>query len=301
MVPTSAKSITPDSAQKPRPGFSTYQQQYSPKKPTAKPPTPTPGDTPGSSSLLIPTSWPDVTALQTELLQLSLFHSSSLERHAEWKAESEAQLREKYNTVAGEYRSILGDEKIRQHQLNVQALDHWAQNCREHHGSHGLPEQIQILSQVLQEIMDLAGDGTGGRYTHAVTKFEAWLGQAEAVRTHREVSGVLEGIDFIDPLDQSWKEQVHSLYAKLELCGRQLQTLDILGFGEGEQLPKSALVRVAQSLGDSIQLMLREIRAMQNVESDLVRSERELVRQLATQLTSLPPERQSPRVGIWKT
>lgn len=301
MVPSTAKPIQPDpapAAQKSRPQFSTYQQHYSPKKPT-KPPTPTPGAAPGPEGLLVPASWPDIAALQTELLQLSLFHSNSLQRHADWKAESEARLRKKYDHVAGQYRSVLGEEKQWQSQLNAQALEHWLQNCRDHQGPHGFPEQVQVLSQVLQDISDLVA-GVGGRYTRAVETFETWFEAAQTVRHLRESSGKLDGEVFIDPLDPSWKEEVHALNLKLEHCARQLQSLDILGFGEVERLQQSALARVILSLTESIKLMMQEIRAMRTLEAGLVRAEREAVSRAASQLAG-SAERSAPRVGVWGT
>ncbi|KAJ5526565.1 hypothetical protein N7513_010724 [Penicillium frequentans] len=297
MIPPNTKPIQPDAAPKPRSGFSTYQQQYSPKKPT-KPPTPTPGETPASGGL-IPTTWPDIAALQTELLQLSLFHSSALERHAEWKAESELQLRMKYDTVAGQYRSTQRDEKMRQYKLNVQALESWLQNCRDHNGQQGFPEQIQIMSQVLQEVSDLTGTATG-RYARVVATFEGWFDRAEDIRDRRATSRVLDGIDFIDPLDRTWKEEVQGLQAKLELCARQLQTLDILGFGEVERLEQSALTRIAQGLVEYIQLLMQEIRAMRTVETEMIQHEREIVGRFATELTSIPTGDTRTRVGVWK-
>ncbi|KAJ5654688.1 hypothetical protein N7490_001691 [Penicillium lividum] len=290
IIPPNTKPI-PD-AQKPRAGFSTYQQQYSPKKPT-KPPTPTPGDT--TSNGLIPTSWPDIAALQTELLQLSLFHSSALEGHAEWKAESESQLRTKYEAVADQYRSTQRDEKMRQSKLNVQALGFWLQNCRDN-GQRDFAEQIQILSQVLQEVTDTTF--ASGRYARVVATFEDWFDRAEKIRGLRETSRALDGIDFIDPLDRAWKDEVQGLQSKLEFCARQLQTLDILGFGEVERLEQSALTRVAQGLVELIQVMMQEVRAMRTVEIEMVRSERETVSRLATQLTTIGTEMRS-RVGIW--
>jgi hypothetical protein len=298
MVPSSAKPIQPDStpaAQKSRPQFTSYQQHYSPKKPT-KPPTPTPGAGPEPGSLLIPTSWPDIAALQAELLQLSLFHSSSLQKHSDWKNESETRLRDKYDGVAGQYRSMLGDEKMRQSQLNAKALGCWLQNCHDHRGPHGFSEQIQILSQILQEISDLVSSGMGGRYSQAVEAFELWFEQAELVRHDRKYPG--DGISFVDPLDKAWKEELNALYAKLELCQRQLQSLDILGFGEVERLEQSALARVTKGLAESIHLMLQEISAIRTLEAELVRSEREAVSQLVERL-NVPREMSAPRVGIW--
>ncbi|KAJ5086128.1 hypothetical protein N7532_010899 [Penicillium argentinense] len=304
MVPATATKIQPDPAaaaatQRAKPPFSTYQQHYSPKKPGAKPPTPTPGSASAFDGLLVLTSWPDIAALQTELLQLSLFHSNSLQRHTIWKAESESELRKKHETVARQYQSVLGAEKQRQHDINVQALDCWLQNCRDHHGSHGFPKQVQELSQILQEVSDLAASGMNGRYTRAVEIFDNWFQDAEQIRHRRESVNIVDVPKFIDPLDRTWKEELLALNAKLELCARQLQSLDILGSGEVEQLEQSALARVAQGLNESIQLMVQEIRAMRNVEAELVRMERDVVSHLATQLTSAPRQISTPRAGLW--
>jgi hypothetical protein len=209
-------------------------------------------------------------------------------------------LREKYDAVADQYRSILVDEKSRQHQLNMQSLACWLQNCREHQGPHGFSEQIQIFSQVLQEISDLVITGMSGRYTKAVSIFEDWFQQVDYIRHQRESTGTFDGTVFIDPLDTTWKEEVHVLHAKLELCARHLQSLDILGFGEVEQLPQSALTRVAQGLAESIQLMLQEIRAMRTLEAEVVRSEREYVRRIASEVTGSRREMSAPRVGVWR-
>ncbi|KAJ5807896.1 hypothetical protein N7474_009165 [Penicillium riverlandense] len=295
VVPTSAKQaeITPKS----RTPFSTYQQHYSPRKPGVKPPTPTPGTTPDTGSLQIPSSWPDTTALQTELLQLSLFHSTSLQRHSEWKSQSASGLHKKYNAVANQYRSVLADEKTCQYQLNMHALNDWLQKCHDHTGSSGFPEQIQTLSQVLQDVSDLGG--VGGRYARAVQLFEEWLERADEIRNYRKSARAMETAEFIDPLDRAWKEELHGLQSKLELCARQLQSLDILGFGDTQHVQHSALIRVVQNLVDYIQLMTEEIGAMRILEGELVRSEREFACQRATQLANAPRETRAPRAGAW--
>ncbi|KAJ6144152.1 hypothetical protein N7470_008047 [Penicillium chermesinum] len=250
LTPTAkqATDVTPVSS-KSRPGFSTYQQHFSPRK-AGKPPTPTPGEPTGTGDLLIPCSWPDITALQIELLQLSLFHSNQLQRQSEWKAESDSRLQKQYDAVANQYRTMLKNEKLRQRQLNAQALQCWAQNCRDRNGPHGISEQIQILSQVLQETSDLVNRELGGRYARAVGVFEDWIEGVGQIWQEREESGVMAGLVFIDPLDGSWKEELQGLRARLELSVRQLQSLDILGFGELERLEQSALARVAIGLGD---------------------------------------------------
>lgn len=306
MTPATATKIQSDSAtaataQKTRPQFSTYQQHYSPQKPGAKPPTPTPGGTSGSASdsLLIPASWPDIAALQTELLQLSLFHSTSLQKQADWKEESESCLRKKYNDVAHQYRSLLGDEKDRQTQINMQALGVWLRNCEDHHGSGNFPEQIQSLSQILQEVSDLGGHGVDGRYTKVVETFEAWFHNAEQTRSHRASPDIACGAVFINPLNRAWKEEIQSLKAKLDLCLRQLGSLDVLAFAGVEWLEQSALARVAKSLYETIQLMIQEIQAMRTAETEIIRLERETVGRLATEVASDVRRESSPRIGLW--
>lgn len=209
-------------------------------------------------------------------------------------------MRNKYDAVAGQYRSVLMDEKSRQHQLNVQSLSRWLQNCRDHQGPHGFSEQIQIFSQVLQEVSDLGIGEVSGRYTQALALFDQWFQQADYIRHQRETTGAFDGSIFVESLNKAWKEEVYALHVKLELCARQLQSLDILGFGEVEQLSQSALSRVAQGLAESIQLIIQEIQEMRNLEVDIVRSERECVRRIATELAGPRREMSAPRVGVWR-
>lgn len=219
-----------------------------------------------------------------------------MQKQTEWTLKSESHLRNKYEGVAAQYQSLLKDETKRQYELNVQALGLWLLNCREHRGPHDFTEQIQILSQVLQEISDIiAGDGD---YSLAVKEFETWLGQAELIR-HNRGPGCID-VAFVDPLPRSWKEPVRALHAKLELCLRQLQVLDILGFGQVERLEQSALARVASTLSDLMQLMLQEIRAMRTLEAEMVRSERDSVALLASRLASSTRESRPVRVGAWR-
>ncbi|CDM27146.1 hypothetical protein DTO013E5_4321 [Penicillium roqueforti] len=295
---TKQAETTPVIGQRAR-AHSTYQRPSSPKK-SSKPPTPTPGAEPQSGNVLIPSSWPDIAALQTELLQLSLFHSNSLQSQAEWKSDSESRLRKKYDSVASQYRLVLANETQQQCHLNAQALRLWLSNCREHRGPHDFSEQIQILSRVLQDVSDMIAGSRGAQYSRAVKTFEDWLNQAELIR-HKRGSGCLDVGAFIDPLGRSWKESLHALNVKLELCVRQLQVLDIPGLGELERLEQSALARVARNLVELIQLMMQEIRAMQTLETEVVRSERDYVGLLATQLVCSMKETRAPQVGAWRS
>lgn len=182
--------------------------------------------------------------------------------------------------------------------MNAQALACWIQNCDEHRGPHGFPEQIQILSQVLQEVSDLITSGTNGRYSCAVATFDRWLQHADHVRFTRESSDATHEMPFLDPLEPSWQEELHALQAKLELGARQLHTLDILGFGEAERIEQSALARITHGLKESMHLMVQEIQAMRALEAELVQCERETVRGLATHVTSDLHVRRETR-GAW--
>lgn len=289
---------TPATGLRPR-LLSTYQRPSSPKK-FSKPPTPTPETEPKPGNLLIPSSWPDIAALQTELLQLNLFRSNSLQKHADWKSDYESHLRKKYDGIAGQYRTVLADETRRQCQLNAQALGLWLSTCREHHGPHDFSEQIQTLSQILEDISGMIAGGLGGQYYQAVNIFEDWIVQAECIRHNRGPGGMNIG-GFVDPLARSWKELLHAVNAKLELYGRQLQALDILSLGQVEPLGQSALVRVARNLTDLIQLMSQEVRAMQTLEAEVVRSERVSISCLATRLAGSMGEMRAPRIGAWRS
>ncbi|KAJ5769799.1 uncharacterized protein N7511_001850 [Penicillium nucicola] len=298
MVLNTKTEPRPTSPLKPRAQYSTY-QQHAPKK-TSKPPTPVAGQA-DTSNLLIPSSWPDITALQTELLQLSLFHSSALQRQAEWKSDAETRLRKKYDGVSGQYRSLIIDETRRQCELNAKALGLWLSNCQEHHSLHDFPEQIQILSRVIQEVFDmisLNSSDRGGKYTSAVADFEEWIEQADVI--HQTRGGNRTDVaTFIDQLPRSWKDTLQELSLKLELCARHLQSLDVLGFGEIEQLGSAALTSLITKLGELMQLMTQEIRVMRALEAEIVRIERDSIAHLATQLTESSRGMQAPRVGVW--
>ncbi|KAL4944000.1 hypothetical protein BDV06DRAFT_188295 [Aspergillus oleicola] len=281
--------------------FSTYQQQFSPKKATnMSTPTPNTSAPPEQTSSLIPSSWPEIAALQTELLQLSLLHQSGLQRNGQWESEVEAQLRSKYNLVAGDYRAILDEEKESQRKLNGQALQYWLKNSREHKGQYGFGEQVRLLSQVAQEVYDVS-DVHGGRYTMAILEFESWLHRAEKIQNARQNVAGQECEVFIDPIHRNWKEEINSLIMKLELVQRQLQSLDILGYGEVEALGEPALLRTVKGLDDLASQMVEELKLIRKIEADIVRTEKQRVSQLAQQLVEMQSREDFsiPRTGLW--
>lgn len=280
--------------------FSTYQQRFSPRSPV-KPPSSTATPVDPDSSALISSSWPEIAALQTELLQLNLLHSSAVQRSVEWQTESEAILQEKYDSVAGTYKSILADERERQRRLNAQALSIWLKNSREQRNRQGFSEQIQLLSQIAQEISSLSGPD--GRYTLVIQEFEDWFQVVDEIRESRSRfgNGLTGNMSFIDPLCPEWKNELNELSMKIELCARQLQSLDILGYGELEQLEGSALLRIANGLRDMTDMMISEIKTIRAIEADVVRLERLWVGQITDRLIETrPAKKDGERVGAWR-
>ncbi|KAL4884342.1 hypothetical protein BJY04DRAFT_6936 [Aspergillus karnatakaensis] len=306
VTPASKPSQTPLSVTTPRSKtqFSTYQQQSSPKK-TAKPPTPTPASASAEQAAsLLPSSWPEIAALQTELLQLSLLHTSWIQQNGQWESEAEAQLRKKYNSVARDYKANLSVEKESQRKLNGQALHCWLQNSCEHNGQQSFAEQVQLLSQLSQEVYDLS-DSHGGRYTMAILEFENWLQKVEEVQ-HARLSHVEEEAHglFVDPMRREWKEEIDALLMKLELALRQLQSLDILGYGDVEALRGSALLRTAKNLTELFSHMIEELNVVRQMEVELMKSETMRVSQLAQRLMEMQPRegpaQAIPRTGLWR-
>lgn len=289
--------------------------QQSPKK-TVK--GLTTGTTPAEDPSLMPSFWPEIAALQTQVLQLHLFHSSSLRQYADWQTESEAQLQKKYDSVAQKYRGIVNEVKQRQCRLNGQALSLWHRNVQEHNRHLGFAEQIQLLSQVIQEVTDLT-DEVSGRYTLVLQGFTDWFQKAEMIRKCRsqlDSAAADDLVVFIDPLDRAWRDELDALLTKLEFCSRQLQSLDIsvLGYGGAEahglgekEAGESAVFRIARGLEEMLGLMLEEVALTRRIEREIVRSERSWVSRLAEQLTGAearPTRSARPRgdrVGMWRS
>ncbi|KAL1988094.1 hypothetical protein VTN96DRAFT_1125 [Rasamsonia emersonii] len=289
-----------------RPPFTTYQQHFSPKK-ESKPPTLANLSSRSAESEdagSIPASRPDVAALQTEYLQLCLLHSSLSQKNAEWRANSEKELRKKYDSVAGRYRVLLAEERDAQRLLNIQALHHWSANAQRHGSCRDFAAQIQTLSRVIQEVMDLS-EPHGGRYTKAVRIFEDWLERVVQIRNSRrrsKIDTLADEPEFIHPLDREWKEEVNALGAKVELCLRELQNLDI---PPPEDLGNSdaALLRIANGHKDLLVSMMEELKTMRKTEMDIVGLERSWTAQTADRLRAVDESsiaHRGPRIGAWK-
>jgi len=200
---------------------------------------------------------------------------------------------------------LLAEERDAQRLLNIRALHHWAANAQRKSDGSDFAAQIQTLSRVIQEVMDLS-EPYGGRYTEVVKTFEDWLERVTRVkdsRTRLEIASldtVPDELDFIYPLDRTWKEEINVLNTRVELCLRELQNLDI-PTSEDVEGTDAALLRVATGYKDLLISMIEELKAMRAIEVDIVRSERSWTTRTADRLRTVDESSvRVPRTGAWK-
>ncbi|OKL59406.1 hypothetical protein UA08_05085 [Talaromyces atroroseus] len=318
LLPTASRQPEkPGVAKQPRPQFTTYQQHYSLKKEKEAPRTterrvgkPTESNVTTAAAA----ARPEIAALQTELLQLCLLYSSSLQQDKEWKSAAENQLKEKHHSVAAAYRALSDEERYIQERLNFKALYDWSVDSAtvaEIDDGNNFQAQIQSFSRVTQEVAGMTTDATG-RYTSAIQAFEEWLAEVESVRESRDNLSTsatnLEEEDprYIDTLGRVWRDEVDDLSIKAELCLRELAKMTIFAINEDDFCRKhssSALVKIAQQQREILRLMVDELKAMRTIELETVSLEKSWLAQAADQVTAdyrLGKNSSACSVGAWK-
>ncbi|EAS33758.3 uncharacterized protein CIMG_04782 [Coccidioides immitis RS] len=269
-----------------KPQFNTYQQQYSPKKPAAKPSMSTLSMAAGESNGAVSLP-PHVPLLQTELLQLYLLHSQALQTKRQWETSADTKCRKLHESVVTTYRSVLSDEQSVQQHRNIAAIDQFAAEIKASNSRYDFLTQIQMLSKVILEVSDLT-ESQDGRYNIAVREFEEWSSRVMQVRQHRsqakgENSAAIEnGLRFINSLSDRWRNDVASLSAKLELCSRELDCLEVIGPTSDDKSASdydaSALVRAVRGHKVLIQAMIEELEIMAKTEAEAAKMERAWVK-----------------------
>lgn len=155
------------------------------------------------------------------------------------------------------------------------ALRAWA--ARSEAGS-GLEDKIQVLDNVFTGLWTLTDPG--GRYEHAVQRFERWIdGVAQAERARSDAARAPPSQVVVEPeklfaeeLDASWKSECAGLARKLDLWTAQLSTIEDSGDsclatagGSGDER-SSSLARMlvgARALLDGTRSELHAMREMQ--------------------------------------
>jgi len=247
-----------------RPAFSTFQQHYTPKK-TTKAPTSTflHPPAPEAASWALP---PEIISLQTELLQLSILHESSVEVDKKWRQSAKRTLHKKFDEIASLYQVMRDSERRVTEGVNIKALREWSSG----NSSFGMTENIQLLSGPLHELPSLVD--AGGRFSRLVYEFEEWMAWVEEIWTARETNSMAGSSKsgYAEGLGDSWKAENAALTRKLTAFSRDLDRLSQPRPGSSIESIVSACKRLTDGLLD-------ELDTMQAMESGVVAKEREWV------------------------
>ena len=257
-------------AEQKRPAFSALQQHFSPAKSLAPKPHPATFLAPPSPSKLpanIAIS-AETARLQNELLQLHLLHRDAAKVEKEWRASAKRKLGAKFQSVVEQNEKLARLEVEEMGKLNATALKEWQDTGTP---GWGLDEKVQVLSEVLTGVWNW-GD-SGGKYQKLVRKFEKWLVRCQDIRESRERDHALEKneVEFVEELDDKWKEDCQTMKRKLETWRDQVKNLGVPAEG-------SSLATVVNGCRNMVYNMLDELSTMAQIEKDAVTLENEWIK-----------------------
>jgi uncharacterized protein YhdP len=219
-----------------------------------------------------------------ELLQLQLLHAQALKAKAKWQSNAEGYFCDLHESTVSIYRSAINEEKASQRVLNANAIEQWLRNSRDNKAGYDFAQQLQLLSEVVQDITDLT-DPQDGRYNALLAKFEEWFERAVLLKQSRmgwsnpedDKTVVQQGcqMEFIDPLGDDWKQDVDTLAMKVELYICELDCLDVPAGPQADEpnYAASALVRIVEAHRISLALMREELQFMVRTEVEVVQQE----------------------------
>jgi hypothetical protein len=245
-----------------RPAFSTLQQHFTPRK-TAKAPTSVflhpVADT---STQSLP---PEISSLQSELLQLHLMHEASALTVKEWELSAKQSLRVKFDEVATLYGAMREYERLGQEQKNLVAFREWNGT----NTTSGLVEHLQALSGPLHELPSLMEPGS--RLSRVVDAYDSWLSEVDQVWNARNsLGGENVYVKSLEGLGESWEAQNASLTRKLTGFLRQLEGLPPPASG-------SSITCIVSACKQLLDGLLAELQVMKTVEAGIVAKERQWV------------------------
>lgn len=224
-----------------KPKFSTYQQHYSPVKPRAL--LPSNNTARKLSGPSVDQRHPELEALRTELLQLSLVDQQSNLVLQQYKNDIEAKLRIKQEDVDAQRAAVESSEREVAAAINCAAIDGWIQKTDVHHAGRSLQDVSFTMRELdrLAEVMSTSGG--------LFPRFQTWLGSSSLDR------------ESMDRLDMAHINPVTFETEILPLvwsCERQIEsyltTLEALP----ETLPESSLYRLVKDYMDLAVAMREE-------------------------------------------
>lgn len=275
-----------------RPGFTTLQQHFTPKK----------GLKATTTSLLrsslkqfgADVLSPEIITLQTELMQMHVLHRSACAVESQWERSARLVFRQRFENLIGQYTRISKEEHVAQERLNLLALAGWCQD----NSNLQLAEKAQVLSQTIQDVQIMTDPG--GKFTRVVAVFENWFEWSSRLLQSREEKQLATGqeVEFIQDLGDGWKAEIAVLERKLTFTARELGRL-------GSAREGSSLAFILTSLGKMITAMQDEIASIRIVETQILTQEQAWVARLLDDLTSdinsdLVSSEASIRKAVWQ-
>jgi hypothetical protein len=253
----SSTLMTPETRKASKPQFSTYQQHFSPRKPSSIrtgiiQPTKSDGkdrDTPH----------PVFGPLQTELLYLHILHEASCRTRREWEQDAKTRLEYRFDNVTATYHSVLEAEKNARLALNDGSIEAWCDG-----GSvHSLENKVRTLGRTIQELWELSHPK--GQYTAIITQFvnSFWGVRGDIAGNRVNTEHAL--LD-TESLGRKWADEVAVVGRKVDRC---LRTLDSLG----DASSSSNLGEILTCHRDLATNMLQEMKIMTAIEHEEVRIE----------------------------
>ena len=228
-----------------RPQFSTYQQQFSPRKekrhtdPVKVPPSTFPAST----------DFNQITALQDELLQLQWMHHSSHKTLQAWTESGERRIREQYEKHIQDACHVKTLEQKQQSHISGAALRNWLGIGT---GKRSF-KKVESLAQDVQALTDLTQPHE--RLQDAIEKFEAWCENTIDTLGERSDEKGRQYPRFIHSLGQSWVDTVAALVRSFESCLWNLQELGPVEESSGLSLVLGGHIRFAQGILDELHAM----------------------------------------------
>jgi hypothetical protein len=258
-----------------KPQFSTYQQQYSPRK--AKPQM-EPMMVPSVTSLAS-TDFNNLTALQDELLQLQWIFLSSHKTLQRWTESGDRKINGHYKKHVHEACKVKAMKQEQQNCINGAALRDWLAMAK---GKKSF-DKVESLAQCVQTLTDLTRSNE--KLSQVVEQFGAWY--ENTIDTLGERSGGCgSGTPrFIQPLGETWTEKITALVCSFGSCLRSLQEL---GPGDGS----SGLGLVLDLHTRYTRGILEELNAMETIHSRVLEQENDWIncRISALLVTNCNPE-----------
>jgi hypothetical protein len=273
-----ASSVQRKQLEMKKPTFSTYQQQYTPKKPLAVAPKH------GNSHDLFTSLPAEVSKMQMELLQLHAIHRSLPMARAKWTSDYENNLKVQFDELARRNGTVLVKLATMKARLNMKATQ-----SMEHGDLEGMIQRFGTAAQRLEGLHHERGE-----YQTHVQRFTNWFEVAQSM--FGSESGSASSHRFVSEIDQAWHVENKSLVRKLSAL---LSDLEI--FISSSADPKmdicflSVLSKSYQSL---IQTSLDELKMMRNLVQETMQWEKARVSRLqgAVEVSGLIVEEEA---GIW--